>query len=74
MRIIVYIFGAFILLRYAFSPSYRIKTNERWKRTPTHKVVFEVGAGLIGLLILGGVIYYILTNWNGHPTESGPTT
>ena len=56
MSIIVYLLQAFALVRYAGSSSYRRKTHARWKVTQTHKIVSEVGSGVIGLVVLGEAI------------------
>jgi hypothetical protein len=58
---ILYILAAFTLLACFFSPDYRDKTTERWKRTPKHRVVTEIGAGIIGLLLLVTIAYFIIT-------------
>jgi amino acid transporter len=61
MYAIVYIFAAFTLLAYFFSPDYREKTNERWKRTPKHRVINEIGAGIIGLALPATIAYFIIS-------------
>jgi hypothetical protein len=73
MYAILYIFSAFTLVRYVFSVSYRAKTNERWKKTPRHRVVYEVGAGIIGLIVLTVAIYFVLNlNRDSRLNEDGP--
>ena len=52
MSLLIYLFGGLALVWYAISPSYRRKTNVRWKTTRPHKLVFEIGTGLLGLAIL----------------------
>jgi hypothetical protein len=34
-----------------------------WKKTPTHLVIYEVGGGLMGLIILGAVIWLIAVHF-----------
>jgi hypothetical protein len=63
MSIIIYLFKAFTLLRFAWSPSYRAETRERWKNTATHLVVYEIGGGLMGLIILGAIIWLIAVHF-----------
>ena len=62
MYALIYIFSAFTLLRYVFSTSYRAKTNARWEKTPKRKVIIEVYAGIMGLIILAGIIYLIFSS------------
>lgn len=61
MYAVVYIFAAFTLLAYFFSSDYRDKTNERWKRTPKHRVINEIGAGIIGLALLATIVYLLIS-------------
>jgi len=61
MYAIVYIFAAFTLLACFFSPDYRDKTVERWKRSPKHRVINEIGAGIIGLALLATIAYFIIS-------------
>jgi hypothetical protein len=60
---IIYIVSAFVLLRCVFSPSYRSETTARWRKTPTHRVMYEVGGGILGLIILGVIVYLVVANW-----------
>jgi hypothetical protein len=60
MSIILYFFTAFTLLRFAFSPSYRSLTGDRWKKTPTHLVIYEIGGGFMGLILLGVLLWLVL--------------
>jgi hypothetical protein len=63
MSIILYLFRAFTLLRFACPPSYRAQTRERWKKTPNHLVIYEVGGSLMGLIILGAVVWLIVVHF-----------
>jgi len=65
MYAILYILAAFTLLAYFFSADYRKKTNERWKRTPKHRVIREIAAGIIGLPLIAFIIYLIVSAING---------
>jgi hypothetical protein len=60
MAIFLYIIRAFSLLRCCFSNSYRAKTQARWKKIPTHRVIFEVGTGIIGLMALVAIVAVII--------------
>ncbi|HZI32486.1 MAG TPA: hypothetical protein VFF11_09095 [Candidatus Binatia bacterium] len=62
MAIFIYFAGAFMLLRCCFSGSYRARTRERWKKTPQHRVIFEVGTGIIGLVVIGAIITVIVVS------------
>jgi hypothetical protein len=60
MAIFVYFVRAFMLLRCCVSGSYRARTRERWKKTPQHRVIYEIGTGIIGLIAIGAVIAAII--------------
>jgi hypothetical protein len=62
MAIIIYIARAFTLLRCCFSSSYRARVRERWKKTPQHRVIFEIGTGVIGLIVIGAIIAVIIVS------------
>jgi hypothetical protein len=64
MSIIVYFFRALALARFAFSASYRIQTRERWKKTATHLIIYEIGGALMGLIVLGALIWLIMVHIN----------
>ena len=51
MYIFHYLYLAYLLVKYLCVPSYRHLTNERWRRTPPHHVISEVGYGIIGLVV-----------------------
>jgi hypothetical protein len=59
MGALIYVARAFVLLVCCFSPVYRAKTVARWKKSPPHRIVLEVGGGLVGLLILIGIVLMI---------------
>ena len=56
----IYFFRAFTLLRFAFSPSYRSQTRDRWKKAPTHLVIYEIGGGFMGLILLGVLLWLVV--------------
>ena len=62
MSIILYMFRAVTLLRCAFSASYRAETLARWKKTQTHLVIYEIGGGIMGFIVLGALIWLIVVN------------
>jgi hypothetical protein len=62
MSIIIYLFRCFTLLRCACSGKYRTETLTRWKKTPTHLVICEVGGGIMGLIILGALIFLLVVH------------
>jgi hypothetical protein len=75
MYAIVYLFAAYTLLACVVSPSFREKTNNRWKHTPRSRVVREIGAGIIGLLIVATIIYLIVSSGKSdNSNEVGPTS
>jgi hypothetical protein len=62
MSVFIYLFRAFTLLSCAFSGKHRAETRARWKKTPTHLVIYEVGGGIMGLIILGALIFLIVVH------------
>jgi hypothetical protein len=62
MAILIYITRAFVLLFCCFSASHRAKTFARWKGIPTHRVIFEVGTGIVGLLVIVEIVYLIVSS------------
>src|SRR5277367_4538485 len=64
MYAIVYLLRGFGLVWYCVSPSYRAKSHARWKKMPNYRVVFEVGCGLVGLLILYCFFWMIFDSLN----------
>ena len=65
-----YLVRAFTLLRCLTNSDYRSKTTARWKQTPTHLVVYEIGGGLLGLLIIIGATWWIYAEVL-RPTNQG---
>jgi hypothetical protein len=63
MYILIYLVRGFTLIWYALSPSYRQKTNARWKRTKPHRLVFEIGTGILGLVVVFVLIALIIRNF-----------
>lgn len=59
MFIVVYIARALALIRYCFSGSYRARAHARWKETPSHKIIYEVGTGLLGLVVMVAIVVLI---------------
>jgi hypothetical protein len=62
MSLFVYFLSALSLMLYCVSPAHRAKCQERWRRTPTHRVIFEVGGGIIGLIALGAIVAVIIVS------------
>jgi hypothetical protein len=62
MVMFLYLFRAFGLLRYLASSSHRKRTHDRWKVTPTHSIIYEVGGGIMGLIVLAALMFLILAN------------
>ena len=60
MSIVIYFFRAFTLLRFACSTSYRAETRARWKKTSLHLVIYEVGGGIVGLIVLGALTWLLI--------------
>jgi len=63
MAIFIYIIRAFALLRCCFSRTYRGKMMARWNQMPRHRVVMEVGTGIIGLMAVFTIIGVIIIGW-----------
>ena len=62
MSIFIYLIRGVSLLRYLIAPTYRRNTNARWKATQTHKVIYEVGTGVLGLVIIAVLLILGLRN------------
>ena len=63
MYFLYYFADAYYLLKYLLSPSFRRQTHARWKQTPTHHVIYEIGGGVIGLIILlslASIVIYVM--------------
>ena len=60
MRLLVYLYRAFMLMRYVVDLRFRQQTDARWKRTPRHIVILEIGGGVVGILILSGLTMLIV--------------
>jgi hypothetical protein len=66
MSIFIYIYrGAFLLLSLLI-PSKRQITLERWKRTKTHRLIYEIGGGVIGIIVLFAFVWVIIDSSMGH--------
>jgi lysylphosphatidylglycerol synthetase-like protein (DUF2156 family) len=52
MSALLYFFRGLALIWYAFSPSYRQRTNARWKVTRLPGLIAEIGTGIIGLILV----------------------
>lgn len=60
MGIIVYLARGISLLWCLISPGHRSKTVARWKAARPHHNVYEIGTGIIGLVIIGGLMVVIV--------------
>jgi hypothetical protein len=60
MAIFIYIARTIVLLRCCFSKSYRESTRMRWQQTPTHRVIYEVGTAIVGLVFLGAGVWVLI--------------
>ncbi len=56
----IYIARAFVLLRCCFSKNYRQTTRVRCQQTPTHRVIYEVGTAIVGLVFLGAGVWVLI--------------
>jgi len=63
MSAFLYLFRAFALIRFACSTSFRVETRARWKKTPTHLIIYEVGGSIMGLILLGILIALIVVHF-----------
>jgi len=63
MYALIYLLRGFTLIWYVLSPTYRQKTKARWKRTKPHRVVLEVGTGILGLLLVCVLIVLAIRNF-----------
>lgn len=63
MNVIIYLLRGFTLIWYLLSLSYRRKTNARWKATRPHKLVWEIGTGILGLFIFLVLFGLLLRNF-----------
>jgi len=60
MYAILYLFRGFTLIWYLLSPSYRQKTNARWKTTRPSRLILEIGTGILGLFIFAVLVTALL--------------
>jgi hypothetical protein len=60
--VLLYILRALNLMRCAYSPAHWAATRERWRKTPTHLIIYEVGGAFMGLILLGALIFLLLVN------------
>jgi hypothetical protein len=60
--VIFYIAYFFILLPCLWSAPHRAKTRARWKTAPPHRVVYEIGGAIMGLIILAALIVMIVAH------------
>ena len=60
MGALLYVYQGIMLVMALLSPTKRKLTFERWKKTKSHKLVYEIGFGIIGLMILTVPLLYVL--------------
>jgi membrane-anchored glycerophosphoryl diester phosphodiesterase (GDPDase) len=60
MGALLYIYRGVVLLLSLCSSSRRKATFERWKKTKRHKLIYEMGYGVIGLAVLVGISFIVL--------------
>ena len=60
MGAILYVYQAVVLIISLLSPAKRKLTLERWKKMKSHQLVYEIGYGIIGLMILTPVLLLLL--------------
>ena len=63
MYALLYLACGLTLIWYILSPSYRRTTNARWKVTRPHRLVFEIGTSILGLLIILALLGLSLKNF-----------
>jgi|GEM_PF-4104320 len=56
MQIIYLFLQGLRFFYYLFSPSYRRETHQHWKKSKSHVAISEVGAMLMGLIIIGVLV------------------
>jgi len=57
---LLYVYQGVVLVVSLLSPTKRKQPLERWKNTKSHKLVYEIGFGIIGLMILAVPVFYLL--------------
>ena len=62
MGVLIYIFRGLALVWFCISPRYRAKTRERWKNTPSHRLIYEIGGGILGLAVLGAIVLVVIVS------------
>lgn len=60
MAIFLYLARGISLLGCLVWPPHRRRTVARWKTSRPHKNVFEIGTGLIGLILIGALLVLIM--------------
>ena len=58
MYILVCLVRAFTLMRCALDPDYRERTVTRWRTQPRHLIVYEVGGGIMGLVLISLLVVW----------------
>ena len=59
MSALLYFLRGLTLIWYAVSPSYRQRTNARWKVTRLPALIAEIGTGIIGLILVFVLIWFL---------------
>ena len=62
MSAIIYIYRGVLILLMLVSTKHREATFQRWKRSQPYKVIFEIGSGVIGLVVIGVLIWMVYSN------------
>jgi hypothetical protein len=60
MSIIIYFACGLSLIWYLISPAHRRNTNDRWKATRPSRLVYEIGTGIIGVIVLGTLLLLLI--------------
>ena len=60
MSIIIYLVRGFSLIWYVLSPAHRRTTNTRWKAARPSSLVYEIGTGIIGLVVLVTLLHLFI--------------
>jgi len=74
-EILIYVvIGIISLLRYAFSPKYREKRNEKWEQNPGRKVSALFGTGIGVFIILFFIGFTMVGNRDDSSKNQEPTS
>ncbi|MEO6846529.1 MAG: hypothetical protein ABI443_03995 [Chthoniobacterales bacterium] len=68
MGLFIYIYRGVILLVCLTSARHRSATFTRWKKTRPHKLIYEIGGGILGILFICVLLWLLWENMSSLPS------